>query len=70
MAEARLYTTARVSSDKLDRLQNKSSLKPENSEKAVTKRVVSRDSDMAIHMATVGFVGLLGLAIGRYSHQI
>ena len=31
-------------------------------------QIQKADPDLSVHVLTIGFVGLLGLAIGRYSH--
>lgn len=74
VAEARLYTAARLSTDTLNFLNQIQQAKNlnENTNSAITivkKQQQKGDPDLAVHLATIGFVGLLGLAIGRLSHQ-
>jgi hypothetical protein len=74
VAEAKLYTSAKLSADDLivdlDKIQP-NFLEDLDSPKAITRSNIhtSRDPDLAIHFATIGFVGLLGIVIGRLSHQ-
>lgn len=71
VAEARLYNSAKLSSASLHTLHSSMKELSNGANGVVTKKNGSgqHESDMTIHMITVGFVGLLGLAIGRYSHQ-
>ena len=73
VAEAKLYRAARVSNDTLNFISNFSQIdnSKDSSKNAIVKTTKSnhKDGDFAIHMTTVAFVGLLGLAIGRYSQQ-
>lgn len=69
VAEAKLYRAARVSNDTLNFISKFNQKDVSNSSIVKTTKVNHKDSDFAIHMTTVAFVGLLGLAIGRFSHQ-
>jgi hypothetical protein len=74
VAEAKLYTSARLSVDDLvvdlDKVQPKL-LEDLKSSKAITRSNIhtSLDPDIAIQFATIGFVGILGIVIGRLSAQ-
>lgn len=70
VAEAKIYRSAKASSETLRILAATEG----GSDKDVKNGVLQRkkeisDPDLAVHLITIGFVGILGLAIGRYSHQ-
>jgi hypothetical protein len=70
VAEAKLYRSAKASSETLRILASTE----EGGDKDVKNGILQRknqisDPDLTIHLLTIGFVGMLGVAIGRYSHQ-
>jgi|Transcript_17947 hypothetical protein len=74
VAEAKLYTSAKLSVDDLivdlDKVQPKL-LEDLDSSKAITRSNIhtSLDPNITIQFATIGFVGILGIVIGRLSAQ-
>jgi hypothetical protein len=69
VAEAKLYRSAKASSETLRVLAA-----TEGGDKDVKNGVLQRkkqtsNPDLTVHLLTIGFVGILGVAIGRYSHQ-
>jgi hypothetical protein len=67
--EARLYRSAKVSYETLKMLSEASASNDNDPNDRVLQKKGHSDSDATVHVLTVGFVALLGIAIGRLSHQ-
>lgn len=69
MPETRLYRSAKVSYETLKMLAEGSTTDDNDPNDRVLQKKGNPDSDATVHVLTVGFVALLGIAIGRFSHQ-
>ena len=69
VAEAKIYRSAKASSETLRLLAANQESIDKDGKNILQRKNQMSDPDLTIHLLTIGFVGFLGVAIGRYSHQ-